>query len=266
MKNGSICVNGNHFDYIQFGKGKKNLIMIPGLGDGLVTVKNKAFMGKLLFQPYTKDYTVTLISRKNEYDENATTFRMAAEQAAVMEALGICNAHVVGVSQGGMIAQHLAADYPDLVDRLVLVVTVPKSNGMIRENVDRWISLAEKHDFKGLMIDVNEKSHPDKILKKQRKYYPFMALMLRKPDVRRFVIQANACKNHDALEKAKTIQAPTLVIGGAEDVTLGCEGARILAQIIPGSQLVVFSGQGHALYEDEKQFHNTVLSFLQKNG
>lgn len=236
--------------------------MIPGLGDGLVTVKNKALMGNFLFRKYTKDYTVTVISRKNEIDENATTSKMAAEQAAVMEALGIFHAHVVGISQGGMIAQHLAADSPALVDRLVLVVTVPESNAMLRENVDRWISLAERHDFKSLMIDINEKAHPEKVLKKLRKYYPFMALMPGRPDVRRFVIQANACKNHDALEKAKEIRASTLIIGGEEDVTLGCEGSWILAQMIPDSRLVVFQENGHALYEDEKQFHDTVLSFL----
>ncbi len=41
--NGSVCVGNSEMDYVSFGNGNKNLIMLPGLGDGLATVKGMAF-------------------------------------------------------------------------------------------------------------------------------------------------------------------------------------------------------------------------------
>ena len=49
---------------------------------------------------------------------------MALDIAAAMDTLGIKNADIFGVSQGGMIAQYLAIDRPDLVNKLVLAVTL----------------------------------------------------------------------------------------------------------------------------------------------
>ena len=41
--NGSVCAGNSEMDYVSFGNGNKNLIMLPGLGDGLATVKGMAF-------------------------------------------------------------------------------------------------------------------------------------------------------------------------------------------------------------------------------
>lgn len=51
--------------------------------------------------------------------ENYSTRDMAEDQAKAMKALGIANANVMGVSQGGMIAQYLAIDHPELVRKLI---------------------------------------------------------------------------------------------------------------------------------------------------
>ena len=50
---------------------------------------------------------------------------MADDQAAAMQILGIDKASVLGVSQGGMIAQYLAIDHPGMVEKLILAVTAP---------------------------------------------------------------------------------------------------------------------------------------------
>lgn len=60
-----------------------------------------------------------------------------------MKALGIAKACVMGVSQGGMIAQYLAIDYPDLVDKLVLAVTLSRQNQAVQNAVDSWMKIAE---------------------------------------------------------------------------------------------------------------------------
>ena len=57
-KNGVVVTDEFSANYIKFGNGKKNLIMIPGVGDGLKTVKGLAVPFSILYKKYSKDYTV----------------------------------------------------------------------------------------------------------------------------------------------------------------------------------------------------------------
>ena len=264
IKNYEIRIRDDRYDAVSFGSGKENLVMIPGLGDGITTVKGRALVGSVLYRRYCKKYRVTLISRKNRLDEHATTESMAQDQYLAMQALGIEKAHIIGVSMGGMIAQHLAADHPEAVDRLILVVTTPETGETAKENLDRWIGFARMKAYLGLMIDINEKAHPEKYLKKLRPLYPYLGSAAKKMDIERFCIQAAACRDHNALEKLNRIQAPTLIIGGGQDRTLGEEGSHQLNRAIGDSRIKIYIDQGHALYEDDPDFHRTCLSFLEE--
>ena len=66
MKNITLNIEDTTVNCIQFGKGKKHLIMIPGLGDGLKNVKGLALPFSFMYSKYAKEYTVTVISRKNK--------------------------------------------------------------------------------------------------------------------------------------------------------------------------------------------------------
>ena len=104
-RNGSVFVGNSQMDYISFGKGNKNLIMLPGLGDGLSTVKGMAFVFSIMYRIYAKEFTVYVFSRKNHLQEGYSTREMAKDQAEAMAVLGISKADVFGISQGGMVAQ-----------------------------------------------------------------------------------------------------------------------------------------------------------------
>jgi pimeloyl-ACP methyl ester carboxylesterase len=126
-KNGKVKIGNTDMDYISFGKGEKNLIMIPGLGDGLKTVHGSAVTMAVMYRHYAKMYKVYVFSRKNLMEERYTTREMAKDQVSAMEKLGITKADVLGVSQGGMIAQFIAIDYPEFVEKLVLAVGIIKT-------------------------------------------------------------------------------------------------------------------------------------------
>lgn len=215
--NNIIKIGNTDMDYITFGKGSKNLIMIPGLGDGLKTVKGSAAMFSLLYRDFAKDYKVYVFSRKNQLEEIYSTKSMAKDLAEVMKKLGIDKASVIGISQGGMIAQYVAIDYPELVDKLVLAVTLSKQNKTVQSVVSNWITMAKEKDYKKLFIDTMEKSYSDNKLKKYRPLYPILTKIGKPKDFTRFVTQANACINHNAYNELDKIKSETLVIGGKCD-------------------------------------------------
>ena len=78
-KNGNLGIDDTNMDYISFGNGKKILIMIPGLGDGLKTAKGMAIPFAILYRSFAKDYKVYVFSRKNRLEEGYTTRDMAKD-------------------------------------------------------------------------------------------------------------------------------------------------------------------------------------------
>ena len=64
-KNNNIKIDQSDMDYISFGVGNKNLIIIPGLGDGLRTVKGMAITLAFMYKQFAKEYIVYVFSRRN---------------------------------------------------------------------------------------------------------------------------------------------------------------------------------------------------------
>ena len=100
-KNGNVRIGDTDMDYITFGNGNGILIMIPGLRDGLTTVKGMAFVFAMMYRVYAKEYKVYVFSRKNRMQEGYSTRDMARDQAEAMKVLGISKADILGISQGG---------------------------------------------------------------------------------------------------------------------------------------------------------------------
>lgn len=260
--NGVIKIDNTDMDYICFGKGEKNLIMIPGLGDGLKTVKGTAIPFAFMYREFAKDYKVYVFSRKNKMENGYSTKDMATDLAEAMKKIGIHKSSIIGISQGGMIAQHLAINYPNLVDKLVLAVTVANATETVNNVVGNWIDMAISGDYKGIMIDTAEKSYSEKAIKKYRLLYPIITRVGKPKDFNRFIIQANACINHNSYDELDKINSKTLVIGGDSDKVVGINTSEKIAERIPNSKLVILNGLGHMAYEEAKDFNTQVLNFL----
>ena len=100
-KNGSVKIGDTSMDFVCGGSGEKKLIILPGLSEGLTTVKGKAIFLLYPYRKYFDRFTVYMFSRKKDMPKGYSIQEMAADQAAVMTALGIDKACVLGVSQGG---------------------------------------------------------------------------------------------------------------------------------------------------------------------
>ncbi|WP_049529501.1 alpha/beta fold hydrolase [Streptococcus pseudopneumoniae] len=262
-KGKTLYFNEKSMDYVTFGKGKDPLVIIPGLGDGLQTVRGMAQMIALTYREFAKVYKVYVFSRINELRQGYTTRDMAADVAEAMEVLNITSAYVMGISQGGMIAQWLAVNFPEKVEKLVLAVTTAKLSNLGRERISRWLNLSQSGTYKDLMIDIARHSYTTKSFGKFKYLYRIMGIFGRIKDKQRIDIQAVSCLKHDSLTCLEKINCPTLIVGAEKDDVLGVEASVELHQHIKGSQLIILPGCGHALYEQNKDFQKRVLVFLE---
>ena len=261
-KNGSLPMDGTTMDYICFGSGKKILIMLPGLGDGLRTMKGTALPMAAMYRVYTKRYTVYAFSRKNQLPQGYTTRDMARDLRKAMDLLGIRQADLFGVSMGGMIAQHFAADYPERVGKLVLAVTCARPNPILEESVAEWMELARQGDHTALMDSNVRRIYTEDYYRKNKWMIPVTGKLTKPKSYERFFVQAEACLHHDAYDRLPFISVPTLVVGGEKDQSLGGDASREIAARISGAKLRMYLEYGHGVYEEAKDFHKALLRFL----
>lgn len=260
-KNGNIRFNGHDCDYISFGSGDDVLIMLPGVGDGFRTAKGIAVPFSIMYRCFAKDFRVFVFSRRNRMLKGFTTKDMADDLDAIMKRLGIGAAHVFGVSQGGMIAQQMAIHHPDKVKSLVLAVTASRPTGVMREALISWLGMADKGDYKGIMLDTAERSYTGTYLERGRKLNKLIALAKPK-DYTRFRILCESCLEHDAYDDLNKINCPAFIIGADSDKVLGGEASEELADKIPGAELYMYEGYSHGVYEQAKDFNGRVLEYL----
>lgn len=261
-KNGRVEFPDGKMDYLRFGTGKQTLILLPGLGDGLRSSYGLALPTAILYRMYAKDYTVYMFSRKDRMPLGCSTENMARHVAEAMDILGIEKAHILGVSMGGMIAQHLAADHPEKVEKLVLAVTAARPNPVLTDSLYLWMDQAKAGDHTALMDSNIKRIYSADYYRKNRWMVPILGKLTKPRSYDRFLIMAQACLDHDAWNKLPRITAPTLVLGGGKDETLGSEAAGEIAAVIPGAVLKVYVPWGHGLYEEAPEFNGDVLAFL----
>ena len=260
-RNGHLDLPTGIQDYICFGNGPEILIMIPGVGDGLKTVKGMAGPFAFLYRSLAKDFTVYVFSRRRNLCPGMTTRDMAEDLNSAMEALKLSPAALVGVSQGGMIAQWLGIDHPEKVKKLVLTVTLSRPNAVVRDVISRWMRMAEQGDYKGIMLDTAERSYSEKRLKQARLEYRLLGNIGKPKSFDRFRIQAASCLTHDAYDRLECIACPTLVIGGKEDRIVTGQASVEMAGRIPDCRLFLYDGLGHGLYEEAPDFLERVSAF-----
>ncbi|MBE6991906.1 MAG: alpha/beta hydrolase [Ruminococcaceae bacterium] len=254
-----LNVRNMHFDYITFGNGTKPLVMIQGLNTR--GIKGAALSLAYMYRIFAKDYKVYLFDRRPVVQEGITVKDMASDIAIAMDALGINHADVIGVSQGGMIAQYLAIDRPDLVKKLVLAVTLSRNNDTVKQVVNNWIEMAERGDMRELVADMAEKMYSDAYIKRYRPFMPLLTVLQKPKDIRRFVILSKACLTCSTYEDLGKINCPVLVMGGRQDkVVTGIASEEIAEKL--GCKIRMYDSLGHAAYEEAKDFNQYVYDFL----
>lgn len=259
LKEGKIKISAGEIDYIAFGNGERPLVMIQGLNTR--GIKGSGLGLALMYRIFATHFRVYLFERRPIVTDTTTVREMASDVAEAMDAFGLKDACILGVSQGGMIAEYLAIDRPDLVEKMILAVTSSRNNETIISTINRWIELTENGDFRGLVYDMAEKMYSENYIKKYRPMLPILTLLQRPKDTERFINLARSCLTCEAYAELSRVRCKSLVIGGGKDKIVGAEAAEETAKKL-GCEAIIYENLGHAAYEESPEFLVDVYDFF----
>ena len=215
-----------------------------------------------------QNYSVYLMSRKPNLPKGYTAQDMSNDFAKMIRKDIGTPVHIMGMSSGGSSAMHLAADHPDLMDKLILAMTGYRLNPNGKLVAEIWRDLALKEDWQALYqrmgVDVAEGSAPEWVTRLMMRLFGKMLLGTPKSGSD-FAIVLDSDINLDVVNKLPSIRRPTLVIGGEKDPFYGADNIRETARLIPNAELRLLKNGGHAVVKTQtKVFESTILDFLQK--
>ncbi len=247
-------------DYAVFGSGKKTFVILPGLSIHSVMGSAEAIANA--YTDFSEEYTVYVFDRAKNLQAGYTIRSMAEDTAAAMKALGIEGADVFGASQGGMIAQYLAIDHPELVHKMILGSTLAKPNDTFNGIVDEWIRLAEEKNELGLLESFADSVYSQATLDAYREVLISSNRGITDEEYRRFIILAQACRSFDCFSELSSIQCPVLVLGSEGDGVVTAEGSRQLAEAL-GCEIYLYDDSyGHGVYDEAPDYRQRCLAFL----
>jgi pimeloyl-ACP methyl ester carboxylesterase len=180
---------------------------------------------------------------------------MAADAVGLLDALGIARAHIVGASLGGMVAQLVAADYPDRTLSLTSIMSTTGNRALPPASPEAMAVLNDRgpdplqdfegyldHAVKGAFVVGSPGYPPDAAETRLRIKNDFNRCYSPAGFQRQY---AAAAASPDRRPKLATIKAPTVVIHGAADPLVPLTGGQDTAASIPGAELKVIEGMGH---------------------
>ena len=263
LKEATLKIDNTSINYAVFGNGTKPLVIIPGLT--LRDVKGAGWSLAYMYRIFAKDYRVYVFDKKEIIPEGYKIKNLADDLVHAMRTLDIENANIFGVSQGGMVAQYLVLDYPELVDKLVLGVTLSRNNPTVENVIQKWVQLSEKNDFEGIVADMMEIMYSESYVKKYRWLFPILTKISKPKDMNRFMTLAKACLTCDTYDRLDEIQCPTLVLGGKQDQIVTGEASEEIAEKL-NCEIYMYEKFGHSAYEEATDFNERIYKFLSKEN
>ncbi len=248
-------------DYAVFGKGKKSFIMLPGISVKSVMLSVPAVAAA--YNGFSEEYTVYLFDRKRNIEKGYSVENMAEDTADAMKRLGISGAYILGASQGGMMAEVIAAEYPELARKIFLASAMAKQNEVTRDVFPRMLALARERKVREMNRLFFSVVYSEEYLEKYRDVFTFMENDATEDEMKRFEVLIEACVNFDYEQGVKKIKCPIFAVGSMKDKAVGSMAAPEIAALT-GCGYYVYEGYGHAVYDEAPDYKVRIVAFFKE--
>jgi len=246
-------------DVVEIGTGTALAVETVGAGEPLLLVQGMSghagMWGAELVDDLARDFQVVAydhrgIGESARADDPFTIADLADDAAALLTALGVESAHVMGISMGGMVAQELALRAPERVRSLVLGCTTAGGPGAFDApgpgRMVEAISTRDPERATAVGFEVNVSAafaaRPGEL---ERFRETSLSRRVPVPVVR---TQSIAALHHDAVDRVGGITVPTAVVHGEEDQMILVGEGRRLVDLVPGAIAEIWPGVGHLFW------------------
>ena len=265
----TVQANGIDINYEVHGAGEP-MVLIPYLAADQACYAFQVGEYEKHYTCYSVDLRGAGLSSKPEGVYSTELF--AEDVAAFMDAVGIDQAHVFGVSLGASAGTWLAARYPERVKTLQLHSAWDKTDPFLEVIVRGWQVTAQGLGSvtEMVILGIFPFCFTPEMYAARPDYVEALATFVRgrpMPDVAAFMRQSGAVLAHDARSALASIQAPTLITYGRHDIVTSTRFAKPLSEGIADSAVHVFENCAHAaIYEDVEGFNEVTLAWLRKHS
>ncbi len=200
-------------------------------------------------------------------DEPYSMEQHADDLSGLLDALKIESAHIGGISYGAEVSMVFALNYPEKTESLIVIDGVSEIHPLLRAQTYPWLMAAEREDPEWLLRTSYHMNFSENWIQANQAFIENSVERFAELDMKALAHLMRAFFELNITDRLSEIEVPALVIAGEEDLIKGREYAEIIAAQIPGSELVLVPGSGHALCLEKPAVLNTLLlGFVQKHA
>lgn len=255
-----VEVDDIKMNYFKFGNGHKNLIIIPGVSIRTVMEFRDAIIEQ--YKIFHNDFSVYVFDRRLNILSDYSIDDMVSDMIKVLDHLELTDLHIISTSQGGMIAEGIAIQRPDLINKLVIASSAYNVDDSAYIVFNEWSNYAKEYDRENLAKSFMNYVYSEEFVNKYGDAMLDLAKTYTNEELDKFVIMVKSMFLYDMSEQISNIKCKTLIMCSMKDKVFDYNNSLRMHDKIYGSQLHIYDGFSHAFYDESADFTELVYNFF----
>jgi 3-oxoadipate enol-lactonase len=235
-----------------------------GSGEPLLLIMGMGGHHRLWHEPFLelleRDFELLMfdhrgIGTSDRADAPFTVAELAGDAVSVLDEAGLADAHVFGISLGGLVAQELALSHPERVRTLALGCTfVGRTGDLTAPGPQKFVEAGQTRDAELAVRAGYEVNLSPGFASVPGRFEAFRELSLAvKVPAPVVMMQLQAALLADTAERLPGLGVPTLVMHGTADEMVAVSNGKQIAALVPHARLEIFEGAGHLFWWEDPE-------------